>query len=91
MNEKLLSLLSVLIWINAAVANNSDILLENDCDEIKNGILYLLSVADGNWKGLDSNPEGTPDHLDHTLRIKWVTDVAANYTTIHKAFCDQRK
>jgi hypothetical protein len=47
-NEKLLSLLSVLIWINAAVANNNDILLENDCDEIKNGILYLLSVADGN-------------------------------------------
>ena len=49
--------MSVLIWINAAMANNNDILSENDCDEIKNGILYLLSVADENWKALDSNPE----------------------------------
>jgi len=62
--------MSVLIWINTAMANNKDILSENDCDEIKNGILYLLSVADDNWKALDSNPEGTADHLDHTLRIK---------------------
>ena len=89
--KKLLSLMSVLFWINAAMANKNDILSENDCDEIKNGILYLLSVADENWKALDSNPEGTPDHLDHTLRIKWATDVAANYTIIHKAFCDQGK
>ena len=71
--------MSVLIWINTAMANNKDILSENDCDEIKNGILYLLSVADDNWKALDSNLEGTTDH------------VAANYTTIHKAFCHQGK
>ena len=89
--KKLMSLLSVLVWTGSAMASDHHILSKKDCNEMMNGILYLLTVADQNWKALETNPEGTPDHLDHTLRIKWATDVAANYTTIHKAFCDQGK
>ena len=43
-------------------------------------------MADENWKNLETNPEGKPNHLDHLEKIKWATDLAANYTSIYKAF-----
>ena len=57
---------------------------------MKNGIPYLITMADQNWKALETNLEGTPDHLEHAEKIKWSIDVAANYTTIYEAFCDKK-
>jgi len=51
-------------------------------NDIKDGLLYLLTVADENWKALETNPEGTSDFTVHTATIKWAVDVATKYTTI---------
>ena len=64
--------------------------IPKDCTEIKNGVLYLLTVADENWKALETNHEGTPDFIEHTAKIEWALDVAANYTTIYNVFCDKK-
>ena len=83
-------LLSVLVWTSSALASDHQALSKKDCNEMKNGILYLLKVADQNWKELETNPKDTPDHLEHTEKIKWAIDVAANYTTIYEAFCNKK-
>ena len=54
-------------------------------------MLYLLTVADENWKALETNPEGIPDFIVQTAKIQWAVDVAANFTTIYKVFCDTKK
>ena len=61
-----------------------------DYNDIKDGLLYLLTVADENWKALETNPEGIPDFITQTAKIQWAVDVAANYTTIYKVFCDKK-
>ena len=83
-------LLAFGFWANFSVADDQKILSQKDCNEIKDGILYLLTVADENWKALETNPEGTPDSIEHTAKIEWAVDVAANYTTIYKVFCDSK-
>ena len=50
------------------------------------GIVQLLEDADKEWAFLKDNPEGLPDFIKHTLKIKWLTDVAANYAEIYKVF-----
>ena len=65
--------------------------IPKDCTEIKNGVLYLLTVADENWKALETNPEGIPDFIVQTAKIQRAVDVAANFTTIYKVFCDTKK
>ena len=72
------------------MASDHYTLSKKDCNEMKNGILYLLKVADQNWKAMESNAEETTDHLEHIEKIKWSIDVAANYTTIYEAFCDKK-
>ena len=57
---------------------------------MKNGIPYLITMADQNWRALETNHEITPDHLEHVEKITWSIDVAANYTTIYEAFCDKK-
>ena len=61
-----------------------------DYNDIKDGLLYLLTVADENWKALETNPEGTSDFIVQTAKIQWAVDVAANFTTIYKVFCDKK-
>ena len=56
--------------------------IAKNCNEIKGSVLYLLTVADENWKALEKSPDGIPDFIEHTATIKWAVDVAANYTTI---------
>ena len=73
-----------------SVADDQKILSQKDCNEIKDGVLYLLTVGDENWKALETNPEETPDFIAHTAKIQWAVDVAANYTTIYKVFCDKK-
>tara|TARA_B100000965_G_C19106245_1_gene547077 strand:+ start:243 stop:512 length:270 start_codon:yes stop_codon:yes gene_type:complete len=88
--KKLLAILSVFLFANQASADDHKMLSKNDCNEMRDGILYLLSVADENWKALETNPEGSPDYIEHTAKIKWATTVAADYTTIYKTFCDKK-
>ena len=83
-------LLAFVFWANFTVADDQKILSQKDCNEIKDGVLYLLTVADENWKALETNQEETPDLFEHTAKIKWALDVAANYTTIYNVFCDKK-
>ena len=83
-------LLAFVFWANFTVADDQKILSQKDCNEIKDGVLYLLTVADENWKALETTQEGTPDFIEHTSKIKWALDVAANYTTIYNVFCDKK-
>lgn len=83
-------LLAFVFWATFTVAGDQKILSPIDCNEIKDGVLYLLTVADENWKALETNQEGTPGFIEHTARIKWALDVAANYTTIYNVFCDKK-
>ena len=83
-------LLAFVFLANFTVADDQKILSQKDCNEIKDGVLYLLTVADENWKALETNPEGTPDFIEHTAKIEWALDVAANYTIIYNVFCDKK-
>ena len=84
-------LLAFSFWANFSVADDQKILSQKDCNEIKGGALYLLTVADEKWKALEKSPDGSPDFTVHTATIKWAVDVATKYTTIYKVFCDTKK
>ena len=86
----MLHLLAFIFWTNFTIADDQKILSQKDCSEIKGSVLYLLTVADENWKALETNPEGIPDFITQTANIQWAVDVAANYTTIYKVFCDKK-
>ena len=58
---------------------------------MKNGIPYLITMADQNWRALETNHEITPDNIEHAEKNKWSIDVATNYTTIYEAFCDKKE
>ena len=83
-------MLAFVFWTNFSHSRRPKDTIPKDCNEIKDGVLYLLTVADENWKALETNPEGTPDFIEHTAKIEWAVDVAANYTTIYKVFCDKK-
>ena len=53
-------LLAFVFWATFTVADDQKILSQKDCNEIKDGVLYLLTVADENWKALETNSERTP-------------------------------
>ena len=62
-----------------------------DYNNIKYGLLYLLTVADENWKALETNPEVTSDFIEHTAKNEWALDVAANYKIFIKYFVIRNK
>ena len=61
---------------------------KKDCQEMFAGIGWLLEEADKEWAYLEKNPESAPDALEHAAKIQWYVGLAANYTTIFEAFCD---
>ena len=61
---------------------------KKDCQEMFAGIGGLLEEADKEWAYLEKIPEGSPDALEHAAKIQWFVGLAANYTTIYEAFCD---
>ena len=61
---------------------------KKDCQEMLGGIGGLLEEADKEWAYLKKIPEGSPDALEHAAKIQWFVGLAANYTTIYEAFCD---
>lgn len=62
---------------------------KKDCQEMFIGIGGLLDEADKEWAYLKQNPESSPDAFEHAAKIQWYVGLAANYTTIFKAFCDK--
>ena len=88
---KHITLLLILILgstsVNASSHSKDPKHLKNDCEEMLAGIAWLLEDADKEWAFLKDNPEGSPDFIEHTLKIKWLTDVAANYAEIYEVFC----
>ena len=61
---------------------------KKDCREMFAGIGGLLEEADKEWAYLEENPQDSPDAFEHAAKIQWLTGLAANYTTIFEAFCD---
>ena len=61
---------------------------KKDCQEMLGGIGGLLEEADKEWAYLKKIPEGSSDALEHAAKIQWFIGLAANYTTIYEAFCD---
>ena len=83
----LLNLILVSTSVNASSQSKDPKHLKKDCEEMLAGIVWLLEDADKEWAFLKDNPEGSPDFIEHTLKIKWLTDVAANYAEIYEVFC----
>ena len=53
------------------------------CNDMSNVIDYLLSTTPNIWSKLEQNPKN--EKL--ALELSWAVDLAANYSTIYKAFC----
>ena len=53
------------------------------CNDMLNVIDYLLSTTPNIWSKLEQNPKN--EKL--ALELSWAVDLAANYSTIYKAFC----
>ena len=77
--------------VDASSHSNDKYHLKKDCEEMLAGIVWLLEDADKEWAFLRDNPEGSPEFIEHTLKIKWLTDVAANYAKIYEVFCKKKK
>ena len=84
-------MLAFVFWTNFSIADGQKILSQKNCSEIKGSVLYLLTVADENWKALETNPEGTSDFIEHTAKNEWALDVAANYKIFIKYFVIRNK
>ncbi len=60
---------------------------ERDCEETAIAIGDLLEQADGEWKKLVLIPETAAESEEIKAEIKWLTDVAANYSIVFETFC----
>ena len=55
-----------------------------ECEGISNAIDFLLSLTPEMWDRLKENP----DNDKAAIEFSWAVDMAANYTTIYTAFCE---
>lgn len=76
--------------LSYAVYHESDQFSNEDCKELYEGIMFLLSEADKGWDALEANPEGTTPFIEHAMKIQWAMDVAGNYTSIYDTFCKNK-
>ena len=61
---------------------------KKDCDELFVGIVELLKEADKNWTLLKNMSDDSNESINLAEKISWLTSMAADYTTVHEAFCD---
>ena len=61
---------------------------KKDCDELFVGIVELLKEADNNWTLLKNISDDSNESINLAEKISWLTSMAADYTTVHEAFCD---
>ncbi len=87
----LLTIMLIFGATSVSAGNHSkDQYTKKDCDELFDGIAGLIGEADKHWDFLKDNPDDSPESVKHAVKIQWLTDVAANYTTIYEAFCDKK-
>ena len=60
---------------------------KQDCQELAMGAGALLIDADKFWDELRNIPENSADTLEPAAKIKWLTDIAANYSVYYETFC----
>ena len=80
----------IMTGTTAAYAGNLSVSFpKSDCNEMLMGIVDLLEEADKEWAFLQDNPKDSSDAVEHAQKIQWLVGLAADYTTIYKAFCDK--
>ena len=90
--KKLILSISLIFGATAAIAGSQSKDYEfpkKDCQKVFAGIGVLLEEADKEWAYLEDNSADSPDALERAAKIQWYIGLAANYTTIYKAFCDK--
>ena len=58
-----------------------------DCNEMAQGSGALLFEADKLWDEFKNIPENSSERNEPAAKIKWLTDVAANYSVYYETFC----
>jgi hypothetical protein len=76
-----------LITISSQVAAEEKRYSSKDCSGISMGIDYLLSLTSDIWDKLKEDP----DDDEVAMELSWVVDLAADYTVIYEAFCEDEK
>ena len=80
----------IMTGITAAYAeNHRKSFPQSDCNEMFMGIVELLEEADKEWALLQVNPKDSTYAVEHAQKIQWLLGLAANYTTIYEAFCNE--
>ena len=60
---------------------------KQDCKELAQGSGALLIEADKLWDELRNIPESSSERREPAAKIKWLTDIAANYSVYYETFC----
>ena len=60
---------------------------KQDCKELAQGSGALLIEADKLWDELGNIPESSSERREPAAKIKWLTDIAANYSVYYETFC----
>ena len=60
---------------------------KQDCKELAQGSGALLIEADKLWDELRNIPESSSKRREPAAKIKWLTDIAANYSVYYETFC----
>ena len=60
---------------------------KQDCKELAQASGALLIEADKLWVELRNIPENSSERNEPAAKIKWLTDIAANYSVYYKTFC----
>ena len=76
-----------LITISSQVAAEEKHYSSKDCSGISMGIDYLLSLTPDIWDKLKKDP----DDKEVAMELSWVVDLAADYTLMYEAFCENEK
>ena len=88
--KTLLMIMLIMTGSAAAYAGSHSVSFpKSDCNEMLMGIVDLLEEADKEWAFLQDNPKDSSYAVEHAQKIQWLVGLAADYTTIYKAFCDK--
>ena len=60
---------------------------KQDCKELAQASGALLIEADKLWDELRNISENSSERNEPSAKIKWLTDIAANYSVFYKTFC----
>jgi hypothetical protein len=78
------ALIALMLTIATQLGADGKSYKPKDCKDISMTIDFLLSITPEKWDDLKKQPENEKVALE----LSWVMDLAANYTTIYTAFCE---